>query len=76
MTVLSISSREMHEKVTARGCVLVRINKHAVYKAPNGHSFTMPSPCGSRGHRKVTGAIVRAAARALGTTTKELLGTR
>ena len=76
MTVLAITTKEMHEVVTARGCVLVRINKHAIYKAPNGHSFSMPSPCGSRGHRKVTGAIVRSAARALGTTTKDLLGTR
>jgi hypothetical protein len=73
MTVLAITSRDLHKRVLEHGCELVRTNKHAVYRAPSGRCFAMPSPCGAVGHRKVTGAIARSAARAIGISTKELL---
>lgn len=69
MTVLSITTRELHTKVLERGGRLERHGaKHDVYSGPLG-TFTVPN-----GKRKpITGAIVRSAARCLGTTTKDLL---
>lgn len=69
MTVLSITTRELHAKVLERGGQMMRHGaKHDVYAGPLG-TFTIPN-----GRRKpITGAVVRSAARCLGTTTKDLL---
>jgi hypothetical protein len=71
MTVLSITTLELHKRILERGGRLERHGaKHDVYKGPLG-TFTVPN-----GKRKpVTGAIVRSAARGLGTTIQDLLGT-
>lgn len=69
MSVLSLTTSELHDLILERGGHLARHGaKHDVYKGPLG-TFTVPN-----GKRKpVTGAIVRSAARALGTTTRDLL---
>jgi predicted RNA binding protein YcfA (HicA-like mRNA interferase family) len=69
MTVLSINSKELQRKILEHGGHLERQGaKHRVYAGPYGR-FTVPhSPRGV-----VTGAMVRSAAHALGTTTRDLL---
>ena len=69
MTVLAITTKELHQRIISHGGRLERNGaKHTVYSGPHGR-FTVP-----QGRRKpVTGAIVRSAACALGTTTKVLL---
>ena len=71
MTVLSITTLELHKRVLEHGGTLERHGaKHDVYSGPLG-TFTIPN-----GRRKpVTGAIVRSAAHCLGTTIQDLLGT-
>ena len=69
MTVMAITTKELHKLVLEHGGRLERNgNKHAVYKGPLG-TFTIPY-----GPRKpVTGAMMRSVAQALGTTTRDLL---
>lgn len=69
MTVLAIKGRELHNRALERGGVLIRHGaRHDVWRGPLG-TFTIPN-----GRNKpITGAIVRCAARALGTTTRDLL---
>jgi len=71
MTVLAITTLELHKRVLEHGGTLERHGaKHDVYSGPLG-TFTIPN-----GRRKpVTGAIVRSAAHCLGTTIQDLLGT-
>lgn len=71
MTVLSITPGELEQAALERGAVFLRHGaNHDVYRGPLG-TFTIP-----KGKRKaITGRIVSTAAQALGTTTKDLLGT-
>ena len=73
MTVISMSPRDFHKRVTRLGCRLVRHGRHAVYEAPSGHTFAAPHQSAGRRHTVITGAIVRSAARALGIPTKDLM---